>query len=346
MNTAKKAAFASDYEKGAHPLILERLLSINKTAFSGYGTDAVSESAREKIREACACPGAAVYFLTGGTQTNALMIDAFLRPWQGVIAPDSGHISVHEAGAVEGNGHKVLTIPQESGKITAEALLSYLKTFYGDENHEHMVAPGMVYLSHPTEFGTLYSLAELRAIRKICDTHSLSLCLDGARLAYALACPENDISLPDLAALCDAFYIGGTKCGALFGEALVLPDPGKVPGIFPLIKRHGALLAKGWLAGAQFDTLFSDGLYEKIGARAQKVADKIREGLKNAGYPLLYGSPTNQVFTLMEDEKLAALGEKVTYSFWEKADADHTVIRLAASWYTEDEDVEILLSSL
>ena len=297
MDMNKKLSFACDYAKGAHPDILQRIIQTNMMKTAGYGLDEISESARNRIRKACECESAAVEFLTGGTQTNAVMIDALLRSYQGVIAAETGHISVHEAGAIEANGHKVLTVPHQYGKISAGDVERYLDNYYNDANHEHMVMPGMVYLSQPSEYGTLYSKAELQAFREVCDRFGIYLYVDGARLAYALACPENDVRLKDLAELCDAFYIGGTKCGTLFGEAVVVPDPEKLPHFFTVIKQNGALLAKGRLLGIQFGTLFSRSLYRKIGLHAIELADKLREGLRALGYPLLFDSPTNQVFT-------------------------------------------------
>ncbi|MCR5236770.1 MAG: aminotransferase class V-fold PLP-dependent enzyme, partial [Lachnospiraceae bacterium] len=254
--------------EGAHPAILKKLVETNLERTAGYGYDDFSESARNKIREACAAPDADVYFLVGGTQTNAVMIDALLRPYQGVIAAKSGHISVHEAGAIEFGGHKVLEIDQRDGKIAVEDIERIIREYRQDENRDHMVMPGMVYISQPTEYGTLYSLTELKEISRVCRENHIPLYVDGARLAYALACPENDVTLKDLAMLCDAFYIGGTKCGALFGEAVVIPEHDYIPHLFTIIKQHGALLAKGRIAGLQFDTLFTGGLYDNIGKTA------------------------------------------------------------------------------
>lgn len=340
----RKLAFASDYMEGAHERIMERLLATNRESTPGYGTDSYCESAKEKIRMAAGSPNASVYFLVGGTQTNAAVIGAMLPSYQGVLASASGHVSLHEAGAIELTGHKVLTLPHLNGKISAEAVENYVTEFYRDENHEHMVMPGMVYLSQPTEYGTLYSKQELSAIHEVCRKYGLSLYIDGARLAYAFACPENDITLQDLAALCDVFYIGGTKCGALFGEAVVIPNPERLPHFFTMIKQRGALLAKGRLLGIQFDTLFTDNLYFKIGESAIAAADILRKGLKEKGYTLCYGSPTNQIFLVMENEKLSELKEHVEYSFWEPYDETHTIIRLVTSWATEIEDAEVVLS--
>jgi threonine aldolase len=342
----EKLNFACDYAKGAHPDILQKMVETNMIKTAGYGLDEISESARDRIRKACRCEKAAVEFLVGGTQTNAVMIDALLRSYQGVIAAETGHISVHEAGAIEANGHKVLAIPHQYGKISSGDVAKYLEDYYNDPNHEHMVMPGMVYLSHPTEYGTLYSKAELQAFRSVCDKYGISLYVDGARLAYALACPENDVNLEDLAQLCDAFYIGGTKCGALFGEAVVVPDPKKIPHFFTIMKQHGALLAKGRLLGIQFDELFKDDLYMKIGEPAIKAAAGIRKALEEKGYRLYFESPTNQIFVVIENDVLKTLGEKVEYGFWEKYDDDYTVIRFAADWGTTEAETNALIDIL
>ena len=281
-----KLCFASDYMRGAHPNIIRKLAESNLEGTGGYGFDPYTEAAKAKIRKACACENAQVYLLVGGTQTNATVIDALLRSYQGVLAAETGHISVHEAGAIEASGHKVLTLPHTNGKISPAAVRDYLTTFSADENRDHMVMPGMVYISHPTEYGTLYTRAELQALHEICAEYGIPLYLDGARLAYALACPDSDVTLADLAKYCDAFYIGGTKCGALFGEAVVIPDPKRIPGFFTIIKQHGALLAKGRILGIQFDELFRDDLYLRIGASAIRAADRIRKALVEKGYQL------------------------------------------------------------
>ena len=347
MNTAPgKLSFTSDYEEGAHPAILERLVQTNLMKTPGYGADAFSESAREKIRAACRAPEAEIHFLVGGTQTNATVIDALLRSWQGVLAPETGHIQSHEAGAIEFGGHRVITLPQKDGKISAADVRACCEGYRDDENRDHMVMPGMVYISQPTEYGTLYSLRELEEISGVCREFGLPLYADGARLAYALACPENDVELPDLARLCDAFYIGGTKCGALFGEAVVFPRPGTVPHFFTIVKQHGALLAKGRIAGLQFDVLFTDDLYMKIGDRAVSAANRIRDALIRNGYTLAFPSPTNQIFVLLTRAQAAGLSEKVEMSFWENVDEDHLVQRIATSWATADEDVDALIACL
>ena len=342
----KKLSFASDDMEGAHPLILQRLMETNLLKTMGYGLDEYSASAKEKIRQACGTPDADIFFLAGGTQTNATVIDALLHSYQGVIAADTGHISGHEAGAIEFGGHKVLTIPHHDGKLSAADVRTYLDRYWADGNHEHMVMPGMVYLSQPTEYGTLYSLEVLSEISAVCRERKIPLYLDGARLAYALACPENDVTLPDLGKLCDVFYIGGTKCGALFGEAVVIPQHDYIPHFFPIIKQHGALLAKGRIAGIQFETLFTDGLYFEIGKTAMEAADRIRKALIEKGYTLAIQSPTNQIFITLDDEAAAALSEKVEMSFWEKPDAHHTVFRIATSWATGREETDALTALL
>lgn len=342
----KKLSFSSDYMEGCHQAILEKLVKTNFEKTSGYGTDEYTEAAKEYIREACGAPDADVFLLVGGTQTNATVIDALLRSYQGVIAADTGHISTHEAGAIEANGHKVLAVKHENGKISAAQVEAVMEGYENDDNHEHMVMPGMVYISQPTEYGTLYSLKELTELSSVCRRYGIPLYVDGARLAYALACPANDVSLVDMADLCDVFYIGGTKCGALFGEAVVIPKKGMIPHFFTIIKQHGALFAKGRLLGIQFGALFEDGLYERIGQSAAKNADRIREALGANGFELCFGSPTNQVFCVLEDSFMEELAEKVEFGFWEKLDESHTVVRFATSWATRDEDVDALVRLL
>lgn len=339
-------SFSCDYMEGAHPQILKRLMETNLVKTPGYGLDEYSESAKEKIRDACKAPDAEVFFLVGGTQTNVTMIDAILKSYEGVIAADTGHVSVHEAGAIEFGGHKVLTLPHHNGKINVRQIETLLDDYQNDANRDHMVMPGMVYLSHPTEYGTLYSKAELREISALCRSRNIPLYLDGARLAYALACPQNEITLADIAELCDAFYIGGTKCGALFGEAVVIPKAGWLPHLFTIIKQHGALLAKGRMLGIQFDELFTDYLYGRVGVPAIQAADRIRQILIQNGYTLCFDSPTNQVFCIIENTEMEQLAEKVEFGFWEKYDDSHTIIRFATSWATKMEDVEALCTVL
>ena len=338
-------SFGSDYMEGAHEEILKRLVETNMVQTAGYGLDTYSEAARAKIRKACRAPHAEIHFLSGGTQANRIVISSLLRPYEGVIAADTGHISVHEAGAIESGGHKVLALPHADGKLTARAIETCLRSFHEDANYDHMVRPGMVYLSHPTEYGTLYTMDELEIISAICRTNRIPLFLDGARLAYALGCPANEVTLPAIARLTDAFYIGGTKCGALFGEAVVFPKPGTIPHFFTIVKQSGALMAKGRVLGIQFDTLFTDGLYERGGAHAIAAADRIRTALSAKGYHLAVDSPTNQIFLALRPAQLAHLSAHVNMGFWEKQ-GDVTVMRIATSWATRDADVERLIAVL
>lgn len=337
--------FENDYGEGAHPAVLAHLAETNMEHLSGYGVDPYCASAKEKILNACGCPEGDVFFLVGGTQTNAVVIGSLLRRHEGVVAANSGHVSVHEAGAIEYTGHKVLEIGQENGKINAGELRAYVERFYGDGNHEHMVFPGMVYISHPTEYGTLYTKAELEAISGVCRAWKIPLYVDGARLGYGLASEETDVTLEDMARYADVFYIGGTKVGALCGEAVVFPHGAPVY-FMTMVKQQGALLAKGRLLGVQFDALFTDNLYLQISKNAIQTADRLKQALKEKNYQLLLDSPTNQIFVILEDEKLEELKKHVRYSFWEKSDDTHTVIRLATSWATTMEDVEKLIEIL
>ena len=341
MNRKNRLFFSSDYMEGAHPAILARLTEMNMVHSSGYGTDTFSEAARAKIRAACNAPEADVYFLVGGTQTNAVMIGTMLRPYQGVIAAESGHVSVHEAGAIEFGGHKVLTLPQKDGKITAAGIRDCLDSYRADANHEHMVMPGMVYLSYPSEYGTLYTHAELKTIHDICQEYDLRLFVDGARLGYGLASNTADITLPQLAQLCDVFYIGGTKVGALCGEAVVFPQ--KAPRhFFTTVKQHGALLAKGRLLGIQFDTLFTDDLYFRISRHAINMAMALRDVFQRQGIPFFIDSPTNQQFPILTTAQMEDLKEKVKFEIWEPLSDGRVVTRFATSWATTKEQIEEL----
>lgn len=335
-------SFENDYSQGAHERILERLIETNREAASGYGTDPYTARAKEKIRQACGCPDAQVHFLVGGTQTNQNVIDAMLEGYEGVVAAETGHVSQHEAGAIEYSGHKVLTISQKDGKIQAEELQSYLTAFFADENHEHMVFPGMVYISHPTEYGTLYSKNELEAVASVCKQYDIPLYLDGARLGYALASYETDVTLKDIAGLCDVFYIGGTKVGALFGEAVVFTNERAPKHFLTRIKQHGALLAKGKVLGIQFDTLFTDDLYLNISRHAIDCAEEMKCIFEEKGYSFYLKSPTNQQFIILENSKMEILKEKVKFSFWEPYDEKNTVVRFATSWATTKEDLQAL----
>lgn len=321
--------FDSDYMEGAHPEILKRLVETNLEQTPGYGCDSYSAQAREKIRAACRCPEAEVHFLVGGTQTNATVIGSLLAPYQGVLAAETGHIATHESGAVEAGGHKVLPLPQKDGKINAADLEHWVTGFYRDDNWEHMVIPGVVYLSHPTEYGALYTRAELEAIHQVCRQHQLSLFLDGARLGYGLMADGADVTLETLAQLCDVFYIGGTKVGALFGEAVVIPKPNLIPHFFTLVKQHGALLAKGRLLGLQFDTLFTDGLYFRISRHAIEMAKRLKTVFQEKGYPFYLETDTNQQFITLNRSQQEQLSPHVSYGFWENLDDDRTVVRLS-----------------
>ena len=334
--------FENDYNEGMHPVLLDALVRTNAENLAGYGADVYTQFAKDKIRRACRCPQAEVEFLTGGTQTNQIVIASLLVPYEGVIAAETGHIAVHEAGAIEATGHKVLTLPHQEGKITAKAVADYVETFYEDANHEHMVFPGMVYLSQPTEYGTLYSQAEMQAIADVCHQYQMPLFVDGARLAYGLAAEENEIDLPTLAELADVFYIGGTKIGALAGEAVVFTKHNRPKHFTTIVKQHGALLAKGRLFGVTFDAFFTDGLYEAIGRQTLVLAKRVKAIIQDKGYPLYIDSPTNQQFFIVNNDALKAFPKELVYSFWEKCDDHHTIIRLVVSWSTTQEDVDRL----
>lgn len=339
-------SFENDYSTGAHPRILETLAATNLEPAPGYGSDRFCESAAARIRAACDDETADVFFLTGGTQTNTVVVSALLAGHEGVIAADTGHIAVHEAGAIEATGHKVLTVPECDGKLRAADVEAYLETFYADASYTHMVFPGMVFIAHPSELGTLYSLAELEELSTLCRRYDISLYLDGARLAYGLAAPDTDVSLTDIARLCDAFYIGGTKCGALCGEAVVFPRGGMPRHFLTHAKQHGALLAKGRLLGVQFDTLFTDDLYCRIARHANDAADRIREVLVERGYTLTFDAPTNQIFITLDNATSERLQRNVRLGFMEKADDTHTVMRICTSWATTDEQAEQLIALL
>jgi len=335
--------FCSDYQEGAHPAILQKLQEINLLQNPGYGSDDICHGAAELIKAKCGRPDAEVHFLVGGTQTNTTVISAALRPHQGVICAHTGHINVHETGAIEAAGHKVLGVVSADGKITAaqverEVLLQ--------ADFEHTVKPGMVYISFPTELGTLYTLEELAALRNVCDKHHLYLFLDGARLGYGLCGEGNDVTLQDIARLCDVFYIGGTKIGALFGEAVVISNPALKPDFRYFIKQRGGLLAKGWLLGVQFQALFEDERYSSIAQHAQCLAMRIRDGLRRLNIPFLIDSPTNQQFPILPDSIIEKLSDRYTLCFQEKIDETHTAVRICTSWATREEDVLALLKDL
>lgn len=339
-------SFESDYTEGAHEAILKRLAETNREQTSGYGTDPYCEAAKEKIARVCRCSEADIYFLTGGTQTNQIVIDSLLKSYEGVVAAQTGHVNVHEAGAIEFTGHKVLALPQREGKLEPETLKGYLSGFYQDTTHDHMVFPGMVYISHPTELGTLYTKAELTALSEICGEYDIPLFLDGARLGYGLMSMETDVTLEDIARLCDVFYIGGTKVGALFGEAVVFTKNNAPRQFVTLIKQHGALLAKGRLLGLQFDTLFTDGLYFEISRHAIRMAERLKKGLLEKECEFFIDSPTNQQFVVLENDAIRRLEGQVAFSIWEPVDENHTAVRFATSWATTPEMVDKLLELL
>ncbi len=339
-------AFECDYLEGAHEKILQRLLETNYEKAPGYGNDRFCESAKAKIREACGCPEGDVYFLAGGTQTNATVIAAVLKPCEGVVAAQTGHVNVHEAGAIEYTGHKVLTVPSHQGKMQADELYALLQGFWQDESHDHMVFPGMVYLSHPTEYGSLYSKKELEEISAVCRKFRIPLYLDGARLGYGLMSRDTDVTLPDIARICDIFYIGGTKVGALCGEAVVFPKKNTPAHFLTTIKQHGAMMAKGRLLGIQFDTLFTDDLYFEISAHAISMAEKLKEGFRKKGYSFYLDSPTNQQFIILSDKEINELKKNVSFDLWDRTDAEHRVVRFATSWATREEDIDALMELL
>lgn len=338
----EKIDFQCDYLEGCHPAILQVLQDSNLEQTAGYGNDPYCVRAAMRIREACACEAAEVHFLVGGTQTNLLAISALLRPYQGVLCAEEGHIATHETGAIEATGHKVLTLPDTDGRITAAQVEAYCRAHWESTVQEHTVQPGMVYLSQPTECGTLYTRAELAAMHIVCQKYGLPLYVDGARLGYALATPENDVTLANLAELADLFYIGGTKCGAMFGEALVIANPAYQKDFRYMIKQRGALLAKGRLLGIQFDTLFAENRYVDICRQAVAQAAALREAFRGAGIPLFGQSPTNQVFPILTKAQAQALSEKYVYSIWGAAADGRTVVRFCTSWATRLEDIEAL----
>lgn len=334
--------FINDYSEGACEQIIDALSKTNMVKQIGYGNDEYSISARNKIRKAVGVDDADVFFISGGTQTNTIVISSILKNFEGVISPYNGHIATHEAGAIECSGHKVITIKDDFAKIDISELENYLVNFHKDMNNEHMVNPAMVYISQPTEYGMLYSLDELKKIRKICDEYNLKLFIDGARLGYALSGRNNDVGLKDLAKLADVFYIGGTKCGALVGEAVVVPKKGLIPNFVTMIKQRGGLLAKGRLLGLQFDVLFTDNLYEKICKNGVDCAFMIRDELIKKGYKLYCDSPTNQQFIVVSNEKLQELKENIGFGYMDAYDENSSIIRLCTSFATKKEDVEKL----
>ena len=338
--------FNSDYTEGAHPKIMQRLMETNLEQTVGYGEDEYCETARDAIRKACDAPEADVHFLVGGTQANFTVISSALRSFQGVLCADSGHINVHETGAVEATGHKVLALPGTDGKINAKQVKEAFELHWKDDAHEHIVQPKMVYISHPTELGTLYTKAELEALHDVCQECGLYLYLDGARMGYSLAAPGTDVTLADVARYCDVFYIGGTKVGALFGEAVVICNPLLKPDFRYCIKQHGGMLAKGRLLGVQFLELFKDGLYYEISKHAIDMAMLLKGGLTKKGYTFFKESVTNQQFIILDDTKLEEITKKYGVTYQERYDESRSVIRLCTSWATKEEDVKAFLEDM
>lgn len=338
--------FNSDYLEGAHPHIMELMCETNMVQTTGYGEDEYCEKARELIKKACQTPDALVQFLVGGTQANMTVISAALRPHQGVLCATSGHINAHETGAVESYGHKVLTLPSNDGKITAEQVRQYVNVHRSDPSFEHMVQPGMVYISHPTETGTSYTNAELTALSETCRDLGIYLFLDGARLAYGLAASDSDLDLPSIAKLCDVFYIGGTKCGALMGEAVVINHDDLKKDFRYIIKQKGGMFAKGRLLGIQFIGLFENGLYEEVGRHTIRLADKLRLAIREMGIPFYNENTTNQIFIVLEDSKIAEISKNFSLGYTERVDETHSVMRICTSWATKEENVDALIEAL
>lgn len=338
--------FECDYTEGAHPNILKRLEETNDLQTPGYGMDSYCEDAKEKIKKACQNEDVDVHFLVGGTQSNFTVISSVLRPHQGVLSAESGHINVHETGAVEATGHKVLTLKSEDGKITAQQVRDAHQAHWNDATHEHMVQPGMVYISHPTENGTLYSKEELTALHDTCRELELSLFLDGARLGYGLMSDASTLTLADITTLTDVFYIGGTKVGALFGEAVIIVKEELKKDFRYMIKHNGGMLAKGRLLGIQFDTLFTDNLYFEISKYADGLAMQLKQAFLAKGYRLLFDSYTNQQFPILPNAHMERLKEKYSFSFWEAVDEAHTAVRFCTSWASKEENVAQLIADI
>ncbi len=326
---------------GAHPEVLEALIATNSDQTPGYGADKYSEEAKRLVREACGAPDAEVYFFVGGTPTNATAIDGMLKPYQGVISTELAHINVHEAGAIEASGHKILTIRNHQGKLSANDIDEFMLSFVMDDTNEHMVEPGMVYISFATEVGTIYTLAELEALRSVCDKYGLLLYLDGARLGYGLAAQGCDVTLPDIARLCHVFYIGGTKQGALFGEALVA-KPGVLRRFASMMKLHGAVLAKGRLLGVQFCALMRNGLYMRISTHAVDLAMRLRNAFEHCGYSPLYDSRTNQQFFELPNALIERLAKEMSFELWGPSGAHSSNVRFVTGWETTEADIERL----
>ena len=339
-------SFKNDYSEGALPEIMEALVNSNLEQTVGYGMDEYCARAAEKIKNKINQPGAQVHFLVGGTQTNQTCISAFLRSYEAVIGVKTAHINVHETGAIEATGHKVIALPTEDGKINGAQIRNAVQMHYADSAHEHIPQPKLVYISNPTELGTIYNLAELQDISDSCKAHNLYLFVDGARLGYGLAAKGNDVTFADLARLTDVFYIGGTKVGAMFGEAVVISNPVLADDFRYIMKQHGAMLAKGWLLGLQYEALMEDNLYLRISAHADVMADKIRETLSELHYPLLVEGTTNQIFPILPDWLLDKLQENFTFTEQERVDASHRAVRFCTSWATSEKAVDALCNEL
>ena len=336
-------SFRNDYSEGAHPQVLQALTDTNAVQTVGYGMDPYCQAAADTIRRLCAAPDADVHFLVGGTQVNLVTIDAFLQSYEAVIAAQTGHVSTHETGAIEATGHKVCTVESPDGKLTPALVESVLAQHNGTE---HMVLPRLVYISDTTEIGTIYTKAELTALRRCCDAHGLVLYLDGARLGSALTSPDNDLTLPDLAALTDGFTIGGTKNGALLGEALVICNETLKPDFRYILKQRGGMLAKGFVLGAQFEAFFEDGLYYALAKHANHMADLLREAFRALGFRFFSDSPTNQVFPILSDALLEQLSKDYAFEAWGRVDAGHQAVRFVTSWATPEEIVQEFIQDL
>ena len=338
--------FNNDYNEICHPAVLEAMLALASVQMPGYGMDVCCKEADELIKKACSADNAAVHFLVGGTQTNLTVIAAALRPHQGVIAADTGHINVHETGAIEATGHKVITVASKDGKVCPQLAREIVVSQRLSADAEHIAQPKMIYISNPTEYGTLYSLAELKELSALCREMGLYLFVDGARMGYALCAPGNDLFMEDYAALCDVFYIGGTKCGMLMGEAVVICNPALQKDFRYLIKQKGGMLAKGRLLGVQFEEMFKDGLYEEACGHGIKMALKLKQGLVEKGYEFLFDSNSNQQFPILTEEKRAQLAEKYEFAFWERVDENRVGVRFCTSWATKESAIDALLADL
>ena len=344
----KMIRFYNDYSEGAHERIIEAMTRTNRNQVPGYGEDEICEEAKTLIRRHLRKPETAIHFLVGGTQTNTTVIASVLKPYQGVIAAETGHIAAHESGAIEATGHKVLTLPHTNGKISAAQVERLIRAHYDSESFEHQVQPGMVYISQPTEYGTIYSKAELEALHNVCRKFHIPLFIDGARLGTALVCEGSDMTLADLEELTDVFYIGGTKMGALFGEAVVISNPDLQHCFRYMIKQKGGMLAKGWLLGRQFAELFRDDLYFDLARHAVRMAQKMAAGIAELGYPFYLESPTNQIFPIFPDELIHQLEDDFACSYWDwgRPDPQHSITRIVTSWATEEKNVDAFLKAL